>query len=147
MSESGLDEILGGRYTKFKTSKGEYRFDKVIFTSAVLLLLLFAMTILFINNFDKSQNLYLNCPVDMGRCFNPYFNDSTICGKIVPFNHPVCNQQLIEAPYTYGTKAPWYVDSFGLIAVIILLVSLIINHFTANKISIKDLVAEVNKDD
>ena len=124
-----LDKILDGRYSEFKG----YRFDKVIFLSLVLLLLVSTVGLMFMNNFNGSQHPYFNCPNDYGRCFNPYFGDSNVCGKSIPSDNFLCTNEVVNAPYTYGEPTPWYVSSFGLIACALLLIAFVVNHFTSNK--------------
>lgn len=134
-----LDVLLGRRYSTLKLSKGkEYRFDKLIFISIVVLLLGFSLFMLNSNGWDKTNKLYLNCP--NARCFNPFYNNSDVCGPIVSSNDFFCTQQIVDKG-EYGIPPPWYIkDSIFLMSGIVLIFfGLILNHFINNIGTMKDV--------
>jgi len=123
----------GERKVILKLNKQEYIFDKLIFYILVCFLLLTSVIILYANNMDKSNHVYVKCEADKVRCFNPYYQDTTFCGKTIPSDSYLCTTELIEAPYEYGTPSPWYVDYFGTITILLIIISLITNHLIYNK--------------
>jgi hypothetical protein len=130
---SFVDEQLNGRFTSIKTDgmDKEYRFDKLIFLSIVLFLLGFSIVALSINNFDKSDKIYVNCNSDT-KCENPYYQSREVCGTYLPVTHELCTQEYLVPHYTYGRPAPWYVNNFGNIAGILLLLGFGLNHVKYN---------------
>lgn len=122
------NNILGERYTDIKG----YKFDKVIFLGVVFILLLSAIAILGMNSFDKSEKIYVKCN-DPIKCWNPYFEDEKVCGKYLPASHELCTQEFLPSKYEYGTRAPFYVEKFNLMAIGLLAIGFLINHIIYNR--------------
>jgi hypothetical protein len=133
-----IDTILDGRYSEFKISdEKKYRFDKLIFTSIILVALIFSVIVLQSNNYDKSQKVYLNCNSDTP-CFNPYY-ESNICGTVLESDNYLCTTDVVPSGYTYGTPSPFYIKNFSTIIFGVLLAGLLVNHFAYNKGVLKNL--------
>ena len=127
-----IDTALGGRYSSIELENDKtYRFDKVIFLSIVVLLLGFSIVALNINNFDKSQHFYVKCN-DI-KCFNPYFNNTAVCGSYISTTDPRCTTEVLSKGDEYGKPEPWYVNSFGMIAIILVACGFLTNHFIYNR--------------
>lgn len=129
---SFLDSALNGRFSEWYLDGRVYRFDKVIFLSIVLFLLASSILALGVNNFDKSDKLYVNCNSDT-KCENPYYQSREICGVYLPKTHELCTQEYLEPHYTYGQPSPWYVNWFGTIAFGLVLCGFVLNHFLNNR--------------
>jgi hypothetical protein len=127
-----IDTILDGRYSEIKVSDTKrYRFDKLIFTSIILVALIFSVIVLQSNNYDKSQKVYLNCD-SKTPCFNPYY-ESNICGTVLELDNYLCTTDVVPSGYVYGTPTPFYIKNFSTIIIGFILVGLLVNHFTYNK--------------
>ena len=135
----------GERKVKLTFANQQYIFDKLIFYIVISILLISAVIILSINNMDKSQHLYLNCPAEVKYCFNPYYNNSQVCGQYISWDDYICKQEILLAPFEYGKPEPFYVKNFGSYAIILVIISLIINHLIYNrKFKFKELKEELN---
>lgn len=129
---SFIDKALGGRYSKVNLGENKYTFDKLIFVSIVFFLLFSSVAILFANNFDKSNHIYVKC-TDSYKCFNPYFNNTQVCGSYIPLDNYLCTTEYLPSNYEYGKPSPWYVEYFYTISVGLVALGLLFNHLKYNR--------------
>lgn len=130
------------RFTKIKTDTGrEYIFDKYIFLSAIifLLLLFFAATWLngglsadkhfYIRCNDADSIMFLNGSVG-GGCKNPLYHDYKY-SQFLPENFT--ELEWIPNGFTYGEPPPKFLGYFEIATIITLLLAFGINHIKNNR--------------
>jgi hypothetical protein len=116
---------------KFGTQ--EYRFNYYIFISVPLILLFIAVVVMFKYDFDKGEHIYLKCPDDaITRCENPLFN-TTFCFNRLGYNTALCNQEFLPVGFTFGIPPPTILKVFPNIAISLLLLGFVLNHWLFNK--------------
>jgi hypothetical protein len=57
---------------RIKETEAGYKYDKLIFLSCFILVVILVISTMWLNKFDFSTNIYFEC--DQDRCPNPYYN-------------------------------------------------------------------------
>lgn len=127
MDEKFIEYLVGGK--RFSEFKG-YRFDKLIFGSYVLLILVLFLTIFFVSGSDKTEHIYYKCDAGFGQCISPFYHNYPLCEKLW-FN--ACQQEFIEDGFSFGDPVPFVVRSWGLILGVLLFGAFVLNHFMHNR--------------
>lgn len=135
---------------RFKKIHG-YKFDRWIFKTAMILIFVYLGFIIFLNGFDLD---YFNCPMNSnsisassrlmlpkdykfkelnGQCRNPFYRETTWK-----------NEEFLS-PGEYGTKPGTLFELAKIVAFLIILLALLINHFIHNKdFKLKEAINEIN---
>ena len=122
-----------------KTSKG-YIYDKRIFWAGMFLIVLFAIGIMSLYNFDFSNSIYYKC-ISPNGCLNPYFANKINCDRewlygkdcLIKCDQEWCTQEILTTG-EYGTKPPNNIIlGFNVFILSIILLSFCLNHLAHNK--------------
>lgn len=112
-----------GRFVKYPNG---YKADRLIFRSALVLMFLFLLVIMFMLKFDFTPRAYFKCGDVMG-CKNPFYWQ----------NETRCNYKWCEDPYlpqgVYGEKPPRIISSFGPFNIMLFAIAFLVNHLLYNK--------------
>lgn len=128
------------RYTTIKMLNDKvYLFDKVIFSSAILLLLILFSVFIFSIGADSNKYFYVSCKYS-AYCENPLYNNVNYCGKSLAIDSPLCTTELLKRGEHLGTRAPYFLNNAWLIAFTFLFFTFLLNHKVWNKdIKFKDI--------
>lgn len=113
---------------RFQTADNGYRYDKLILWGGFLAVCLVCVFILSQFGFDFEKKLYLDCKSPT--CENPIFFRSDLLKHC---KEDWCRQSMLPRG-EYGTPPPdsWMFNNFGLIAFLIMVVVVLLNHFIHN---------------
>ena len=134
------------RYAKLElTSNQTYIFDRYLFVGAIVMLLIFTVSMIFyLGGLDANKYLYIHCD-NKGGCENQLYKNYNYCGKTIDINSIACTQELLPYGFEAGKKPPAIVNDFWLYAGALILLMFIINHFKYNKqFSFKNAINEVD---
>jgi hypothetical protein len=121
------------RFKTFTIEDRPYRFDRYLFLGGVIFLLLITLGVLFLNGFDKSEHIYINCPkTSVTACQNPFFQDEQYCGVNGKLPYIICGTPTFIQGFSWGEKPSWIVLNFGAIAIILMIGIILLNHFLYN---------------
>lgn len=123
-------------------------FSKTVFRLAVLLLVVVALIAAHQSGW-KLNTVHLECPESVTVCENPYYVCGTDPGEGINFQIPFqgigspecqksvqswiceqipCNRKYLYGGESYGTKAPFLIQHFKIIALLVLVGAFAINH-------------------
>lgn len=134
---------------RYHITDGGYRYDRLIFWGAIAMILLFLGLIGARHNFDFSTaNVYIKCESDNGvHCRNPIYN-ITECKQqlrilfVIPLyttkdctetcTQDWCNWATLP-PGEYGTPPDPLMDWIPFVAISLLVLAVLVNHFVHNR--------------
>jgi len=120
------------RFKEFNIGKFYYKSDKIIMLIMAIIILAITIKSLSYNNFSGGNYYYVEC--DSKRICDNHFYYSNLCmDKTIPSDDPLCTTKTILPGGSLGTKAPWLVNNYNLLMLIILLLGLTINTLIHNK--------------
>lgn len=123
------------RFKYIKFGSKYYKSDKVIFGTAILLVLVLVSIILYQDNFNGSNKYYSYCPTtEKDGCFNLFYNSSYCKDSL----NPVCSVEHMFPGQELGEKPSWLTTNFLSIGFLILISAFIINTLIYNKGLFKD---------
>jgi hypothetical protein len=128
MNDQLIAHLVGG--DRFKDVHG-YRFDKLIFGLFVLLILALFVVVFLIYGSDRSDHIYYNCNAGFGVCVSPFYHNFPACDRAWV---GACDQKYIPDGFTFGDPAPPIVNYWGLIVLLGLLSTFLINHIVHNTV-------------
>ena len=122
------------RFAKLELNDNQtYIFDRYLFVGAIVVLLIFAVSMIFyLGGLDANKYLYIHCD-NKGGCENQLYNNLNYCGKTIPLDSIVCTQELSPYGFEAGKKPPQIINDFWIYAGALILLMFIINHFKYNK--------------
>jgi len=135
---------------RFNKTKYGYIYDKYIFRTMLLLIYIYAIWVLAINDFDFSFKPYLLCEGSQP-CENPFYEaECYYLGGFITKSCDLkcendwCSQEYV-LPGEYGKKTPNYIKNFGFTYFIIVLIALLLNHYLHNKGKMFDIEYSITK--
>jgi hypothetical protein len=151
-SKRELKNVFLGSYMKEVTLNNgkKYYFNRFVFLMSVVVLLLIALITLGLSGFDKTEKIYIACGNDQVQCDNPLYKNWAYCGKSIDANSQICSQEFLPGGFEYGQKPPLVVQYFASIAIALLFLAFLVNHFAFNrhlgKKDFKEVMKEVKLD-
>lgn len=141
------------RFKKIMISDEPYYFDKYIFRSVVLLMILLFCFVLYENQWNWKYNIYVSCPKNsMTYCENPFYNITSLPSDyfsglkkdnvLVPYE--IYSQEVFYPGFEFGNKPKWFASHYDSMIWIIILLGFVVNHLVNNKhINSKSLYKDV----
>lgn len=121
-------------YDFLTLKKSGYRFNKRIFQSAVIIILITAIIAFAMSGFDKSYHIYFKCDSGNGQpCENMFYQNKEYCGKYLSEEGLLCNQMTVPDGFTYGKPAPAIVKDFPYITALLIVAAFLLNHYLYNR--------------
>ena len=109
-----------------------YKFNKWLFWNYFGILILLCSYSIY--TYGTETNVYFNCKTDT--CINPLWGENLLCsGTYCPpinCNFDWCDKQFIPKG-VYGEKSPWLNENFHYVALFLLSLTFLINHFGFNR--------------
>jgi hypothetical protein len=118
-----------------------YKFDRYIFRSIILVLLLFAGLTVFVNE-GLSPSAFVTCPVGSADCYNPFytgglrepvFEDLFGESRITDCIAYKCEREFLFAGESAGVKPHWIIRWSGFLTGWIVIFGFLYNHHKYNK--------------
>jgi len=109
-----------------------YFFDKKIFWSVILILLVWGVAAFVENDFSFKNRYVVCCPASEPLpCHNPFISDfSGFCSVKDPV---VCSQEFISPGSCLGEEPGFFTRSFGAATIFFLIAAFVINHVIHNR--------------
>ena len=121
---------------RFKILKNGYKFDKNIFRTTIVFILIGYILLLISMNFDFKPQVYFTCPefAEAGGCENPFLCDEFYCPDL-PFyvSDDVRSMKYLPQGFEYGKKPSNYYKFFPYWITFMITWSFIMNHLIHNR--------------
>ena len=131
MDKELAEYLVGGeRFANF----GGYRFDKLLFSAYILIILALFIFVFISFGSDKSNHIYYKCS-NVGQygsasCINPFYDQYPLCERVWD---GACVQKTVLNGFSYGQPPPAIFSYWGFIVGGLLFFCFLINHFIYNK--------------
>lgn len=121
-------------YAFVKEKFPEYKVNKLIYNTAIAITILLFVFVLYENNWSFDDRLYISCTIKQG-CENQFYIQNYIKAgydtNLCP-NSELCSYEKLPYGYTYGRDASFLEKNFSLIAVLLMVFAVLLNHFLYN---------------
>jgi hypothetical protein len=143
---------------RFKQTELGYRYDKLIFIPAFLIIVFLVLLIMYNNSFDFNLHPYFNCKAEI--CENTFYNIKGECTQtlkilwVIPIYKTEdcrigcewCNSKfLLAGEYGSKPKSEFLLNNMYWIAFIIILLAMVLNHFINNRGKKFDIEISITK--
>jgi hypothetical protein len=121
-----------------------YTFKPVVFRVVFVILLLYLFFVAggfqsetYINGNLASNvlknNIYVSCPKDsVTPCKNTLFQNAAYCGKSIPMDSYICNNEFLLQGAAYGNPPSFIVKNWGFVIFVLICCGFVFNHFFFN---------------
>lgn len=106
----------------------KYHFDKRIFRLAFVLLAIILLIALNDQEWNFSNQIYIECPVEEPYCKNPFFG---LTGEDCP-DEMLCQIETFNGGDFVGNKPSHWFNTYLVITVLTIFIALIANHIAHN---------------
>ena len=143
----------------FNETKKGYRYDKRIFIGIFSIVAILFFYVLWQEGFNTSPYFYTECKSMM--CKNPIKDKTFTCTNevrlayLIPLykdknctrncNESWCNQEYLS-PGKYGREPPFLIRNFNIIAFLLFVFGMVLNHLLHNKGKTFDVELTISKD-
>lgn len=113
---------------------GQYKFNPNIFYIGISLMIILLGCIFYSVGFNMNDQIYFKCN-QVTPCENPFYKTSTVLEEKYKSKcvYSWCNDEYLQPGFEFGNKPSWIIQNFGILASLIMIVCLGINHFLHNK--------------
>jgi len=135
--EARTQEGLGSRFKVWELQGQPYVFNKIIFRSIIVLMILFVVAAWLSSGSlnPLKNNLYLECKPGLGPCANPvykYGQETEQYTKGLDIPEWLINTETLPPGFVYGSKN-FFIEFFGFFVFLLVLGGLLLNHLLYNK--------------
>jgi hypothetical protein len=121
-------------YAFVKEKFPDYKVNKLIFNTAIAIIIVLFLFVLYQNDWSFDDRLYVNCN-NVGGCENPFYINNYIQAgydtSLCP-NAELCSYEKLPYGYTYGRDASFLEENFSWMAVLLMAFAVLLNHFLYN---------------
>lgn len=122
------------QFKEFQIKDYTYRVNRYFIFIALILIAIMLGYILYLDKFSGETKYYSSCPTsEKDGCFNAFYNSNLCLDGTISATNPLCTTKHMFPGQSIGTPPPFIVKNFSTISIIILLLTIIINHFLYNK--------------
>ena len=115
-----------------------YVFNKWIFRSVVIALIILFFVVLLESGFDFSDKVYAKCELDVIRCENPFYEQCDVLYNLrgndssVIFARSLCNDKFLLGSVVVGEPPSWLARNNFYIVMLLIFIAFLVNHLLYN---------------